>query len=130
MILMKQNVRRAHTLQQSVSNQGKRKKNAQCMDTAASALSELAKGAASSSKEDDEWDMFGRDDANSTCAIKSEAYNVVQNLLFNQLYFRQQNMQCNSRPPSLQQLQIYIPSLIHMKDMALITITFSLLLVS
>ena len=50
----------------------KKKRNAQRMDTKASALSELAKGAASSSKEDDEWDIFGRDVANSIRAIKSE----------------------------------------------------------
>lgn len=50
----------------------KKKRNAQWMDTKASALSELAKGAASSSKEDDEWDIFGRDVANSIRAIKSE----------------------------------------------------------
>ena len=71
-ILMKQNIRRAHTLQQSVSNQKKKKRNEQWMDTAASALSELAKGAASSSIEDDEWDVFGKNVANSLRAIKSE----------------------------------------------------------
>ena len=90
------------------------------MDTAASALSEQAKGAASSSKEDDEWDIFGRVVANSIRAIKSEDQ---QNLLFKQLYFKQQNMQCNSKPASLQQLQIYTPALTYMKAMALITIT-------
>lgn len=94
------------------------------MDTKASALSELAKGAASSSKEDDEWDIFGRDVANSIRAIKSEdlqhrAKFVVQTAIFQ-----------TTEHASLQQLQIYIPALTHMRAMALIAITFSLLLVS
>ena len=101
-ILMKQTMRQAHTLQQSVSNQGKRK-NAQWMDTKY---------------------IFGRDVANSIRAIKSEdlqhcAKFVVQTAIFQ-----------TTEHASLQHLQIYIPALTHMRAMALIAITFSLLLVS
>ena len=41
------------------------------MEAAASALSKLAKGAKSSPKKIDEWEVFGRDVANSIHAINS-----------------------------------------------------------
>lgn len=77
----------------------KKKRNAQWMDTAASALSELAKGAASSSKEDDEWDIFGRDVANSIRAIKSEdlqrrARFAVQTAIFQTTEHAMQRQAC------------------------------------
>ena len=64
---------KSHT--QSISQQPKRKKKSgEWMETAASALSELAKGAAtcSSSTVDDEWEIFGRDVANSIRGIKNK----------------------------------------------------------
>lgn len=68
--------------------------------------------------------IFGRDVANSIRAIKSEdlqhrAKFVVQTAIFQ-----------TTEHASLQHLQIYIPALTHMRAMALIAITFSLLLVS
>ena len=77
----------------------KKKRNVQWMDTAASALIELAKGAASSSKEDDEWGIFGRDVANSICAIKSEqlqrrAKFAVQTAIFQTTEHAMQQQTC------------------------------------
>ena len=80
------------------------------MDTAASALSEIAKGAASTSKEDDEWDTFGRDVANSIRAIKSEdlqrrAKFAVQTAIFQTTEHAMQQQAC--QPATTSNLYTY-----------------------
>ena len=59
-------------IEKQVEQPPKRKRgSSQWMETAASALSDHAKGAKSSPKKNNEWEVFGRDVANSIRAINS-----------------------------------------------------------